>query len=218
METTKYVAYYRVSTAKQGASGLGLEGQRTTVQKFVNCDTCIIAEYTDIESGKNDARPELQKAIAHAAKIGAKLVIAKLDRLSRNLTFVSSLMDSKIEFICCDMPTANAFTIHIFAALAQQERQMIGQRTKAALDEKKAKTGEWRKGRFTADARQKAMETIKSNAANNTDTIKAKGYAKSMRSNGFTLEKIAEILNKEGFSTARNKAFQKTTVKRLLEA
>jgi DNA invertase Pin-like site-specific DNA recombinase len=217
METQKYVAYYRVSTAKQGASGLGLEGQRTTVQKFVNCDTCIIAEYTDIESGKNDARPELQKAIAHAAKNGAKLVIAKLDRLSRNLTFVSSLMDSKIKFVCCDNPTANDMNIQILAIFAQQEREMISQRTKAALDAKKAVTGEWRKGKFTNEARAKAMETIKSNAANNANTEKAKDYAKLMRSNGSTLEQIAETLNKKGFLTARNKAFQKTTIKRLLE-
>lgn len=216
METAKYVAYYRVSTKAQGASGLGLEGQRTAVQNFVNCDKCVIAEYTDIESGKNDARPELQKAIAHAQKSGAKLVIAKLDRLSRNLTFISSLMDSKIEFVCCDMPDANKFTIHIFAALAQQERELISQRTKAALDAKKAKTGEWRKGKFTNEAREKAAATIKANAANNANTEKAKDYAKLMRANGSTFEAIAETLNKKGFLTARGKQFQKTTVKRLI--
>ena len=218
METQKYIAYYRVSTAKQGNSGLGLEGQRATVVKFVKCDTCIIAEYTDVESGKNDSRPHLKAAIKHAKEIGAKLVIAKLDRLSRNLTFISSLMDSQIDFICCDMPTATKFTLHIFAALAQQEREMISQRTKAALDALKEKRGEWRKGKITDQARANATATIKANAASNPNTNKAKDYAILMRKNGSTLLEIADILNEKGFLSARGKAFAKTTVNRLLEA
>jgi DNA invertase Pin-like site-specific DNA recombinase len=117
-----YVAYYRVSTKKQGQSGLGLDAQRSSVLNFVKQQDLLVAEFCDIESGKNDQRPELLKAVQDAKEHKARLVIAKLDRLSRNMTFVSSLMDSKVSFVCADMPDANEFTIHIFAALAQQER------------------------------------------------------------------------------------------------
>ena len=142
----RFVAYYRVSTKKQGQSGLGLDAQRSSVLSFVKDQDRLVAEFCDIESGKNDQRPELEKAIEHAKMHKARLVIAKLDRLSRNMTFVSSLMDSHVSFVCADMPDANEFTIHIFAALAQQERKMIGERTKKSLDEKLLRVGQWRKG------------------------------------------------------------------------
>ncbi len=101
---------------------------------FVKDQILLVVEFCDIESGKNDQRPELLKAVQYANQHNARLVIAKLDRLSRNLTFVSSLMDAKVSFVCADMPDANEFTIHIFATLAQQERKMISDRTKKALD------------------------------------------------------------------------------------
>lgn len=116
--TQTFVAYYRVSTKKQGQSGLGLDAQRSSVLSFVKDHTQLIGEFCDIESGKNDQRPELLKAVQFAKQHNARLVIAKLDRLSRNLTFVSSLIDSRVSFVCADMPDANEFTIHIFAALA----------------------------------------------------------------------------------------------------
>jgi DNA invertase Pin-like site-specific DNA recombinase len=124
MKVQKYVAYYRVSTQKQGNSGLGLDSQRQQVQSFVNCTTCIIAEYTEIESGKNNNREQLLAAIATAKKEGAKLVIAKLDRLSRNANFIFTLRDSGVDFVCADMPDANTLTIGIFAVMAQHEREL----------------------------------------------------------------------------------------------
>jgi DNA invertase Pin-like site-specific DNA recombinase len=127
-----FVAYYRVSTLQQGRSGLGLEAQQSDVMKYTNGS--ILAEYTDVESGKrSNNRPELLKAIKHAKEADATLVIAKLDRLSRNSVFIGQLMESRVKFVCCDMPEADEFTIHIFAALAQKERKMISARTKDAL-------------------------------------------------------------------------------------
>jgi DNA invertase Pin-like site-specific DNA recombinase len=131
---TKIVAYYRVSTKKQGKSGLGLEGQQTTVAEYVRQHAGnLIAEYVEVETGKSKDRPELLKAIAHAKRSKATLVVAKLDRLARNVAFTSALMESSIDFVACDNPHANRFTIHILAAVAEHEAEQISQRTKAAL-------------------------------------------------------------------------------------
>jgi DNA invertase Pin-like site-specific DNA recombinase len=133
----KFVAYYRVSTAKQGRSGLGLEAQQASVRSFVK-DGSILAEYVEVESGKRDYRRELSNAIAHAQREGATLIIAKLDRLARSVAFIFALRDSGVKFLACDMPEANTLTIGLLAALAQHERELISERTKAALTAKKA--------------------------------------------------------------------------------
>lgn len=128
------IAYDRVSTRKQEASGLGLEGQQAAVMGFAqNQDACVLATYTEVETGKNAARPALAKAIAHAKRTGATLCIAKLDRLARNVHFVSGLMESDVEFVACDSPNANRLTIHILAAVAEHEARRISERTKDAL-------------------------------------------------------------------------------------
>lgn len=213
---TKYIAYYRVSTAKQGQSGLGLEAQRSQVQRFVNCQECIIAEFTDIESGKSDNRPELLKALEAAKQNGATLVIAKLDRLSRNLTFISTLMDSHIKFVCCDMPQANEFTIHIFAALAQQERKLISERTKAALKAKKEQGLQLGKPEnLTNEARAKGVQAIKEKAAANQNNSRAKELISVYKEKGLSWSKIAEKLNNAGFKTAKGGTFQAVQVQRL---
>src|SRR5262245_32439937 len=130
----KIIAYYRVSTRKQGQSGLGLEGQQHEVQTFAQRNgASIVATYKEVESGRKSARPELQKALAHAKRSKAVLVAAKLDRLSRNVAFLSALMESKVEFVCCDNPHATPLTIHILAAVAEDEAKRISARTKAAL-------------------------------------------------------------------------------------
>jgi len=135
-----FVAYYRVSTDRQGKSGLGLEAQREAVQSYLNGGRWeLIAEFTEVESGKRNDRPELEKAIAVCKKRRAKLVIAKLDRLSRNLAFIATLIDSGAEFVAVDNPHANKLTVHILAAVAQHEREMISQRTKDALQAAKAR-------------------------------------------------------------------------------
>lgn len=138
---SKLIAYYRVSTKKQQASGLGLEAQKETVRRYAASSNCeVIAEYQETESGKGDQnRPQLHEAIEQCELTGAKLVIAKLDRLSRNVAFLANLMESNVQFIACDNPQANELTIHILAAVAQEERRAISQRTKAALAAAKAR-------------------------------------------------------------------------------
>src|SRR5262249_54333670 len=127
----KFVAYFRVSTDRQGKSGLRLDAQREAVMNYLNGGSWpLAAEYGEIESGKHNERPQLLAALAACKKLRARLVIAKLDRLSRNLAFIAALMDSGVEFVAVDNPHANKLTIHILAAVAQHEREMISQRTK----------------------------------------------------------------------------------------
>jgi DNA invertase Pin-like site-specific DNA recombinase len=130
----KFIAYFRVSTDKQGRSGLGLEAQRGAVLDYLNGGRWSLEqEFVEIESGKHSERPQLTAALAACRKHKAKLVIAKLDRLSRNLAFIATLMESGVEFVAVDNPHANKLTVHILAAVAQHEREMISERTKAAL-------------------------------------------------------------------------------------
>jgi DNA invertase Pin-like site-specific DNA recombinase len=136
----RFVSYYRVSTAQQGASGLGLEAQRQAVSRHVaGAGGAIVAEFQEIESGKKNDRPEIAAALAACRLSRAVLVIAKLDRLARNVHFISSLMESGVDFIACDNPHATRLTIHILAAVAEHEREMISARTKAALAAAKAR-------------------------------------------------------------------------------
>lgn len=144
MRNGKFVSYIRVSTARQGASGLGLEAQQEAVQRFLNGGTWeLLGEFKEVETGKGaDAlakRPQLRAALDACRKNGATLVIAKLDRLARNVHFVSGLMESKVRFVACDMPEANELTIHIMAAFAEHEAKRISQRTKDALAVAKAR-------------------------------------------------------------------------------
>jgi len=140
----KYVSYVRVSTARQGASGLGLEAQQDAVARFLNGGAWeLVAEFREVETGKgSDAlakRPQLRAALEACRKLGATLVIAKLDRLARNVHFVSGLMESKVKFVACDIPDANELTIHMMAAFAEHEAKRISQRTKEALAVAKAR-------------------------------------------------------------------------------
>jgi len=216
----KYVAYYRVSTKKQGESGLGLAAQKDAVLNFIAPDE-LISDFTDVESGKNDNRPELLKAIEVCKNEGAKLVIAKLDRLSRNLTFISTLMDNKIEFVCCDMPDANNFTIHIFAALAQQERILISQRTKAGL--KKSKKD---KGFHNEKIRKSVLENAEINTKKARAAYSTKSKLNENNSKAFAFiskcvklneswSSIANQLNEAGYKTAKGKDFQTIQVQRI---
>jgi DNA invertase Pin-like site-specific DNA recombinase len=130
----KFVAYFRVSTDKQGKSGLGLEAQRKAVLDYLNGGAwSLVGEFTEIESGKRNERPELEKALAACKRHKAKLVIAKLDRLGRNLAFIAALMESGVEFVAVDNPHANKLTVHILAAVAQHEREMISEYRRASL-------------------------------------------------------------------------------------
>jgi DNA invertase Pin-like site-specific DNA recombinase len=136
----KFVAYFRVSTDRQGKSGLGLEAQRKAVLDYLNGGSWeLVQEFVEVESGKHSDRQQLAAALAACKKHRAKLVIAKLDRLSRNLAFIAALMESGVEFLAVDNPHANKLTIHILGAVAQHEREMISERTKAALAAAKAR-------------------------------------------------------------------------------
>jgi DNA invertase Pin-like site-specific DNA recombinase len=136
----RFVAYYRVSTDRQGRSGLGLEAQQSSVRNYLKGgDWELIGEFTEIESGKHDNRPELVRALEVCRRQKARLIIAKLDRLSRNLAFIATLMDSGVEFVAVDNPHANKLTVHILAAVAQHEREMISERTRSALQAAKAR-------------------------------------------------------------------------------
>jgi DNA invertase Pin-like site-specific DNA recombinase len=136
----RFVAYYRVSTDRQGKSGLGLEAQQRAVMDYLNGGAWeLVAEFIEVESGKRSDRPALAQALEACRRYKAKLVIAKLDRLSRNLAFIATLMDSGVEFVAVDNPHANKLTVHILAAVAEHEREMISERTKAALKAAKAR-------------------------------------------------------------------------------
>ena len=136
----KIVSYIRVSTKAQGNSGLGLEAQRSAVGAFADSRGANIqAEYREVETGKKKDRPELTKALAHCRRSKATLVVAKLDRLARNVAFTSALMESDVDFVACDNPHANRLTIHILAAVAEAEAVAISERTKAALAAAKAR-------------------------------------------------------------------------------
>lgn len=141
MEQRKFVAYYRVSTKQQGASGLGLEAQETAVLRHLGPRDALVASFTDVESGtrKGNKRPELARALATYRLERATLIIAKLDRLARNVAFVSNLMESGVDFVAADLPTANRLTIHILAAVAEAEAEAISTRTKVALAAAKAR-------------------------------------------------------------------------------
>jgi DNA invertase Pin-like site-specific DNA recombinase len=131
-------AYFRVSTDRQGRSGLGLEAQQAVVRSYLGIEAPI-AEFTEVETGKRNDRPQLDQALALCRKRKARLVIAKLDRLSRNLAFIAALMDANVEFVAVDNPHATRLTLHILAAVAEHEREMIADRTKAALGAAKAR-------------------------------------------------------------------------------
>jgi DNA invertase Pin-like site-specific DNA recombinase len=136
----RVITYFRVSTASQGRSGLGLEAQRKAVETFCQHRGCeVLAEYCEVESGKRNDRTELTKALHRAEATGATLVVAKMDRLSRNVAFLAALQDSGARFIAADMPEANELTIHILAAVAQAERKAISTRTREALAAAKAR-------------------------------------------------------------------------------
>ena len=211
-----YVAYYRVSTQKQGSSGLGLQAQQNTVKNYIGSGNVLLDEYTEIESGKNDKRIELQRAISYAKTNNATLVIAKLDRLSRNASFIFQLRDSKVDFTCCDIPDANTMTIGIFALLAQQEREMISERTKKALNAKKAQGHKLGKPEnFTNEMRKKGREAHHEKAIENENNRRAYSFIQVLRKQKATYRYIAAKLNDSGFKTSKGNKFFGSSVRQL---
>jgi DNA invertase Pin-like site-specific DNA recombinase len=211
----KFVSYLRVSTKRQGESGLGLEAQRAAVAAWLNGgDWVLVEEHVEIESGKRaDNRPALAKAFDACRAFNAKLVIAKLDRLSRDPVFLLSLRDAGIEFIAVDMPHANRLTVGIMALVAEQERDAISQRTKAALAAAKARGTKLGKPKGTAVPRSDIgrAHSVEANMAN------ADAFAERMRPilaelSGLSARAIAAELEKRGYATARGGKWSPTLV------
>lgn len=215
----EFVIYYRVSTKKQGESGLGLDAQRSYVSHFYS-EKPILAEFTDIRSGKTiSKRPELQKALALCQQQGATLVVAKIDRLSRNTEQALQIyreLNGRLE--SCDIPNLDKFTLTLFMAIADRERELIGLRTKQALDQKRLQAGEWRRGgpnEKKAAAGLIGAQMVRDLAIENENNRRARVLATTLRSAGQKLQSIADQLNAAGFKTARGKTFDPTRVRRL---
>jgi DNA invertase Pin-like site-specific DNA recombinase len=213
----KYIAYYRVSTARQGRSGLGLEAQRQAVTTHLRGEKPLY-EFTEIESGRRSDRPKLAEALAACRVHKATLVIAKLDRLARNVAFVSNLMDAGVEFEAVDFPQANRLTIHILAAVAEHEARMISERTRAALAAAKERgrslggfRGRVGSGTDLARARAARVAKVNQRAIDLAPTIAA------VRADGAqSLRSIAAGLNSRGITTVRGAAWSASQVRTLL--
>jgi len=206
-QKVKYINYFRVSSQRQGISGLGLEAQRQAVQNYVR-NNIVVAEFTEIETGtKKKHRPEIHKAIELCKKEGATLLIAKIDRLSRNLAFIVNLLDSGVDFIATDMPQANRLTVHILAAIAEHEALIIKTRTKAALaiaKQRGKKLGNPQN--FTQEAREKGANQRRENAIENKNNMRATTIICLLKEQiGISYSAIARKLNTEGFPTSTGK-------------
>ncbi|TXL70546.1 resolvase [Vineibacter terrae] len=221
MATGRFVAYYRVSTARQGRSGLGLEAQREAVGAYLNGgDWKLIAEVTEIESGKRSDRPELARALALCRVRNATLVIAKLDRLSRNLAFIANLMESGVEFVAVDLPVVNKLTLHILAAVAESEREAISQRTKVALARAKARGvvlgGDRGNLPKVAKKGSKASAAARSDAAAKRAKDLQEIITDLRREGASSLRQIAAGLTEREISPPRGGAWSATQVARVL--
>jgi DNA invertase Pin-like site-specific DNA recombinase len=213
----KLVAYRRVSTQKQGRSGLGLEAQDAAIQAYASQAGCtVVGEFTEVETGKNSERPELAKAINCAKRNRAVLVIAKLDRISRKVYFISGLMEAGVDFFAADCPNDDTTMTHFRAVIAEDEGRKISQRTKSALaiaKERGTKLGT--PENLTAEAQAKGA------AANRDQAITA--YAlitplvEKLRGQGLTMQAIADELNARGRTTRRGTPWSATQVKRVLD-
>ncbi len=218
----QYIGYYRVSTKGQGKSGLGLDAQRTAVVNYLKSRQAReIDSYTEVESGKKADRPVLRQAINRCKETGAKLLVAKLDRLSRNAKFLFTLKDeleeAGIGFTIADMPEANTLVLGFMASLAQYEAELISKRTKEGLAEAKKKGKRIGSPQnLTAEARQKALSTIRNKARKDVDTRKAFHFIQPRREQGWSYAKIATALNNEGYRTRKGKKFYPAQVRRVL--
>jgi DNA invertase Pin-like site-specific DNA recombinase len=205
-----YVSYLRVSTQRQGQSGLGIEAQRTAVEQYIkNTGGKLIDEHIEVESGSRRSRPILLQSIAQAKKVGAILVIAKLDRLARNVAFVSALIEAGVEFVAVDFPAANKLLIHIMAAVAEHERLLISERTKAALAVAKS-----RGVRLGANGERLAQKH-KAAATDFAVTLR-EPVLHALRGGARTLQGIADRLNCADHRTREGARWSPAGVQRLL--
>lgn len=218
----EYVAYLRVSTQKQGYSGLGLDAQKEIIQNYLS-DKIPIAEYIEIESGRKTdrGRPKLKEALDLCRKTGAKLIVAKLDRLARNVAFLSQLLESDVDIVFCDFPQANKMVLHILAAISQYEAELVATRTKQALAAKKAQGYTLGNPEHLMDkldeAVAKSVETNKRKAEENPNNKRAAAMLKVLAKEGRTLQEMADYLNEQGFTTSKGYRFSRSSVHVLLK-
>ena len=216
----KYVAYLRVSTQKQGYSGLGLEAQREIIHNHLH-DTTLIAEFVEVESGRKSDRPKLKEALALCRKDGATLIVAKLDRLARSVSFLSNLLESDVEIVFCDFPQANKMVLHIISAISQYEAELIAARTKASLQAKKARGFKLGNPEHLLtkhkQAIQNSIKTCRAKADNNPNNKRAVAMLRILVKENRSYSEMANILNQEGFVTSRGCSFTKSTIYKLIK-
>lgn len=213
MADGKFVAYFRVSTDRQGQSGLGLDAQREAVMRYLSAGGWPpLAEFTEVETGKGsnalDRRPQLQAALTFARKHKATLIIAKLDRLARNVHFVSGLMETGVPFVAADRPDADRFLIHLEAALAEREAKLVSDRTKAALAAAKAR------GRVLGANGRVLAAQHKADALARVAPVA--GRLRALRADGLSLRRIADTLNSEGIPSPGGASWGAVNVQRAL--
>lgn len=217
---SNYVAYLRQSTMKQEKSGLGIEAQRDIIQNFAK-EGIIIHEFVETESGKNNDRSKLQEALALCRKTNSKLIVAKLDRLSRNVAFTSKLLESDVEITFCDFPQANRLILHIISSIAEYEAGLISQRTRQSLAAKKERGAHLGKSenlmRNHDEAIKRSNETNRAKAQTNVNNMRAVALLRSMNREGLIPSQMASKLNEQGFTTSKGGKFQIVQVQRLTQ-
>lgn len=218
MKTERLIAYYRVSSTRQGIQGLGMEAQQAAVRTYLaGGQRELVGEFAEVETGKATDRPELEDAIAACRRTGARLVIARLDRLARNAGFLFKLRDEGLDFVACDVPGADRFSVSIMACVAERERELIAERTKAALAAAKARgvrLGNPRLAEFCqkgADATRERARAFAAKLAPVVAEIQIKGHVTTHLG-------IAQALNARGFTTPNGKPYTRHAVARLLAA
>lgn len=222
-KATRYVSYLRVSTDKQGVKGHGIAAQRETVRAYlerVNHGAQLLEEFVEVESGRKSNRPQLDKALSRCNLAGAKLIIAKLDRLSRDVHFLTGLEKAGVDFVACDLPDAGKLSVHIMAVVAQHEAERISERTRDALRAAKSKgkrLGNPNGARHLAGrGNREAVQEIKTKATRNARKLQAE--LQDIKASGITtLAGIASKLNERGILTPNNKRWHPNSVKRLLQ-
>lgn len=214
----KFVAYYRVSTQKQNHTQYGIEAQKEAVMNFIKFNgNRIIAEFTEIESGTKSKRPQLEKALEYCKMNNAVLAVAKLDRLARNVHFISSLMQSKVKFVACDLPEMNDLTVYIFAAMAEHEAKLISERTKAGLQQAKLRGVKLGKiGNLKPEHIELAHKRISQYAREDISNRKAFHFASRLRENGKSFREIAGLLNSENYRTRRGFKWTASGIRNML--
>lgn len=220
MINKSYVAYLRQSTMKQQLSGLGIEVQREIIHNYIK-DKTLIAEYVETESGKKSDRPQLMEALALCRKTNSILIVAKLDRLSRNVAFTSRLLESDVEIVFCDFPQANRLILHIISSIAEYEANLISQRTRQSLQAKKNRGIKLGMASNLMSKHRQAIEnnckTNRAKAENNPNNRRAIALLRTLIPQNLSLTEMTILLNEQGFTAPNGGKFQITQVKRLID-